>query len=93
METRDLDAWADALLDQHRSAPRPAHTPKTLSLADLDPATRLMVEAGAAPMPDAAAYSRVQPLDPAVPMQRMYAVVGIAGAILVLLFLFALLAA
>lgn len=91
MENRDLEAWADALLDQHRTAPRaPQHN--SISLADLDPATRLMIEAGVTP-PAAVAASAPRKADAADPMQRMYAVVGIAGGILLLLFLFTLLAA
>ena len=46
-----MEAWADALLDQHRTAPKRDRDP----VARLDPMTRLMVEAGAAPMPDLSA--------------------------------------
>ena len=47
-----MEAWADALLDQHRTAPKRDRDP----VAQLDPMTRMMVEAGAAPMPDLSAY-------------------------------------
>ena len=43
-----MEAWADALLDQHRTAPRRDPDP----VAQLDPLTRMAVEAGAAQMPD-----------------------------------------
>ena len=43
-----MEAWADALLDQHRTAPKRDRDP----VAQLDPMRRMMVEAGAAPMLD-----------------------------------------
>lgn len=46
-----MEAWADALLDQHRTAPKRDRDP----VARLDPMTRMMIEAGAAPMPDLSA--------------------------------------
>ena len=53
MERDKLEAWADALLDQHRTGPK---TTDRSPVDRLDPMTRMMVEAGAAPMPDLSTY-------------------------------------
>ena len=61
MERDNLEAWADALLDQHRTAPKSTDRDP---VARLDPMTRLMVEAGAAPMPDMSTYRSTPAADP-----------------------------
>ena len=48
-----MEAWADALLDQHRTAPKRDRDP----VAQLDPMTRMAVEAGAVKLPDLAVYA------------------------------------
>jgi hypothetical protein len=66
MERDKLEAWADALLDQHRTAPKTEDRPAPRRATEADRMMRLMVEAGAAPAtPDLMTYQRTEtPLDP-----------------------------
>ena len=56
----DLEAWADSLLDQHRTAPK-TDRPSAARSSESDRMMRLMVDAGAAPaVPDLMTYQRTQ---------------------------------
>lgn len=60
MEDKEkLEAWADALLDQHRSAPPPSREP--VRIEDLPPAIRLSVRLGGQ-VPDADMLERIRRL-------------------------------
>ena len=62
MERADLEAWADQLLDQHRTAPKGAARAagERVPPDRLDPMTRMMVEAGVTEAPDWATFERMQ---------------------------------
>jgi hypothetical protein len=57
-DKQDVNAWADALLDQHRSAPPPAADPA--STDDLPRGMRFLLRLGGGPPPDPEMIERLR---------------------------------
>lgn len=85
-DKKDIDAWADALLDQHRSAPPRSSDPA--SIDDLPPVMRFMLRAGGGPLPDAETLERIRTASQRQKrLGNIEAVVTMVGALLLAAFL------